>query len=112
MVRRLLALTPFLLLSPACNGNDVDGVTSDATNESPVALLRTPVIAPADRPVLLDASASFDPDGDALTYSFELTDGSTPVATADPVLAHLFNGAGLFTVLVRATDRNGGEGVA
>ncbi|MEM6533940.1 MAG: PKD domain-containing protein [Myxococcota bacterium] len=109
---RIFPVIALLVLLVGCDGNDVDGVNSELSNEPPVALLRVPVIAPSDRPVLLDASASFDPDGDSLTFVFELSDGSTPVTTADPVFQHVFNGIGLFTVLIRAVDPFGAEGVA
>ncbi|MEM6730102.1 MAG: PKD domain-containing protein [Myxococcota bacterium] len=109
MIRALLCTT--VALSFAC-ANDVDSVDSGTRNSAPVAMLTAPVIAPSDQPVMLDASESFDPEGDVLTFVFELGDGSDPVESIDPVLLHTFNGPGLFTVVVRAIDVFDLEGLA
>ncbi len=111
MFRRCPLIASLLVACVAC-ANDIDGVDSEQRNSAPIALLTTPVIAPSDAPVFLDASESFDPEGDALTYIFEPNDGSDPIESAVPVIEHLFAGPGLFTVVVRTVDLYGLEGLA
>ncbi|MEO0811505.1 MAG: PKD domain-containing protein [Myxococcota bacterium] len=95
----------------AC-ADGVDSVDTETRNSAPIALLTTPVIAPADAPVTLDASDSFDPDRDGLSFVFEPNDGSDPIESALPRIEHTFLGPGLFTVVVRAIDFEGLEGLA
>lgn len=98
-----------LLLTAACAGPlDDDGVF----NEPPSAALRAPVIAPTETPVLLDAAASYDLDGDPLTYVFEFNDGTPSLPSASPSVSHVFRAPGLYTVRVRVTDPLGAQGVA
>lgn len=110
MARRISLLVSIVAMA-AC-ANDIDSVDREPFNSAPIALLRTPVIAPTDAPVLLDASESFDPESDALTFIFEPNDGSDPITSADPVIEHVFAGPGLFTVVLRAVDFYGLEGLA
>ena len=75
----------------------------------PEASLRTPVIAPVGQPVLLDASGSADRAGRALTYVFDVSDGTDAVRSTDPVIPHVFAHQGLFSVHVRVIDAAGQE---
>jgi chitin-binding protein len=57
------------------SGGDVDPVV----NRPPVATIGGPISLNAGETATLDASASSDPDGDALDYSWKLPAGVTPV---------------------------------
>lgn len=83
-----------------------------ARNTPPVSSLRAPVIAPAGYAVVVDASASLDPEGDALTFVFDFGDGAGPVRSAEATLSHVFNDEGLYSVSVRVIDASGAESVA
>jgi len=65
--------------------------------------------APLD--VILDLSASVDPDGDAIDFDVDFGDGTT-LSTRSLVLAHRYETAGVFTVRVTASDGRGGVGFA
>lgn len=80
-------------------------------NLPPEAALRTPVIAPVGQPIHLDASDSFDPDADPLTYIFAVG-GVDAIHSADPVVSYTFPSDGLYTVSVRVIDLHGAEAVA
>ncbi len=80
-----------------------------ARTAPPDASLRTPVIAPVGQPVLLDASASVDRAGRALSFVFEVSDGTEPVRSTEPAIQHVFARQGLFTVHVRVVDAAGQE---
>ncbi|MEN3357630.1 MAG: hypothetical protein V7637_1612, partial [Mycobacteriales bacterium] len=78
-----------------------------AGNRPPVAAAEA-TNNPDTLTVHVDASASYDLDGDRLTYSTTFGDGSAPVAgvTAD----HHYNAAGTYTVTVKVTDVSGAVG--
>lgn len=105
-------MTIFFIVSLWACGEDGEQAMGGTLNRDPVAVLRTPVIAPLERPVELDASRSFDPDGDTLKYVFEFTDGSRPASADLPISSHRFTGPGLFTVRLRVLDPTGAESAA
>lgn len=77
-------------------------------NLSPAAMLA--VDAPtgaAPHAVQLDASASTDPEGQALTYRFDFDDGTAPLETTVPSAAHTYSSSGVFHPSVRVTDPGG-----
>jgi ferredoxin len=51
-----------------------------------------------------DASASSDPDGDALYFLWDFGDGSTPMNTTTPVVVHVYSDKGDFIVQLTAGD--------
>jgi len=61
--------------------------------------------------VLADASTSTDPDGDALTYTFDFGDGVVSPASLSPALAHTF-GIGIWNLSVIVTDSRGARDTA
>jgi hypothetical protein len=85
-------------------------------NQTPVArVLLGPTIVSPTRDLFLDASPSFDADGDALTYAWRSIDGKATVAspTAARTAVHLsepFTGDFAFEVTV--TDSKGASSVA
>jgi chitodextrinase len=59
--------------------------------------------------VVLDASASHDPDGQIRNYAWTFGDGSSG---SDPVLSHVYQSAGAYTVQLTVTDDSGRQGSA
>ncbi len=107
---RATAALSLALALPACADFD-PGEPALPNNQAPIAGLRAPVIAPVGLPATFDASASFDPDGDPLTYAFSFGD-APPLVSAEPVVQHVFEADGLYTVLVRVMDLRGGRAAA
>jgi len=74
-------------------------------NHSPVAAITaTPASGEAPLEVTLDASQSYDPDGDEITYKWNFGDGQ--VAQGETV-QHGFGTAGSYTVKLQVTDSKG-----
>ncbi len=84
-------------------------VTVRAANRVPTAYAGGPYRGEVSRPVVFDAAASADPDGDALTFAWAFGDGG--VATgASP--SHVYAASGIFQVTVTVTDPRGGSAAA
>jgi PKD repeat protein len=81
--------------------------TRTVTVKAPVDLppVASFTATPADLAVALDASASSDPEGKALTYSWNLGDGS-PAATGK-TLSYTYAAAGTYTVTLTVSDPAG-----
>jgi len=73
-------------------------------NQPPVARPGGPYTGEAGQVVTFNGSASSDPDGDALTYSWDFGDGSTASGVA-PV--HIYASAGTYSVALTVDDGNG-----
>lgn len=83
----------------------------------PVARIAvSPQSASTTEPVTLSSAGSSDPDGQAVTYMWDLGSGSfdTPSgnAGADESLTHVFPNPGTFTIRVRVRDADGATSVA
>lgn len=79
-----------------------------AGNKQCVAQVTGPAQGKVDEALAFDASGSSDPDGDALTYSWDFGDG-TPVAKFTfPRTTHRYAKAGDYTVKVMMDDGRGG----
>ncbi|MEZ0391293.1 MAG: PKD domain-containing protein [Pseudobdellovibrionaceae bacterium] len=92
----------------------VNGLTITINaNLPPIARLETtsPTSKVAPLMVLFDASKSTSPQGKALSFHFEFGDGSE-ADSATGVIAHSFESAGSFTVVVKVTDSSGLESTA
>lgn len=76
-------------------------------NQAPEARLRTPVVADATRPVLLDAKNSADPEGALVSYRYLLGDGTPEVVLTEATYRHVFPGPGQFTVRLTVEDNTG-----
>lgn len=74
-------------------------------NAPPVAhATATPLAGAAPLLVQFDGTHSFEPDGDALTYSWDFGDGGSSVL---PAPAHLFSDPGTYAVVLTVDDGQG-----
>lgn len=77
-------------------------------NRPPSARLTVQDPGLVEQPVSIDASASNDPEGDPLTYTFDFGDGSAPARLTLPRTTHSYAKAGRYTVKVTVDDSRGG----
>ena len=105
-MRRLLSIAVASLLASLAVGCDGAGLPLDA-GAPPRARLAAPLEAPVGRPVVLDASAAWDPDGSVLAYTFWPGDGSSARVSTSPELTHHFEAAGAYEVAVVVRDAAG-----
>ncbi len=83
-------------------------VAVSSGNQAPEAtfVVEAPAAPGVGDEVVLDASGSSDPDGDALTFSWSLGDGTT--ASGESV-THTYDAPGAFLVELMAQDPSGAE---
>lgn len=77
-------------------------------NQPPIAslIITSSVIGDSPLTVTFDASGSSDPEGSALTYSWDFGDG-TSSATSSDMASHQYTIAGTYTATVTVTDSQG-----
>ena len=56
--------------------------------------------------ITFDASSSYDPDGEIVTYSWDFGDGNT-IAIEDKVMTHVYAEAGNYAIMLTVTDDGG-----
>ncbi len=79
------------------------------TNRQPIVVASvSPDNGVAPLPVILNGSASFDPDGDALTHLWEFGDGGT---STEPTALHTY-AAGVYNARLTLDDGHGGTAVS
>ena len=76
-------------------------------NRPPVCRLTAPTQAQVGEAVPLDASASSDPDGDQLSYTWDFGDGTQPARTAVSRATHSYARVGNYTARVTVDDGRG-----
>lgn len=112
-LRRGLAIL-FCATLTACGGSDDGGTTAappapaptpPPANQAPTASFNVAASAQAGTPIAFDANASTDPDGDALTYSWNFGDATLG---GGPALAHIYTADGSFTATLTVSDGRGG----
>jgi outer membrane protein OmpA-like peptidoglycan-associated protein len=81
-------------------------------NRPPVARVTGPGTGNTNVDLAFDASGSSDPDGDALTYTWDFGDGTPSVKAAVPRTAHRYASLGNYTVKVTVDDGRGGTASA
>ena len=93
--------------------NDYSSVSvTDAANTPPVAgFTQTATIGRAPFTVTFNASDSYDPDGDLVTYSWRFGDKWSATATGQ-VVTYTYEEPGTYTVELIVKDQNGGLGIA
>ncbi|MBD3343767.1 MAG: PKD domain-containing protein, partial [Chitinivibrionales bacterium] len=80
---------------------------SGSTNNPPSAdFIANPTSGEAPLTVTFDGSSSTDPDGDALTYTWDFGDGATG---SGEVVDHTYTTDGVYTVVLTVSDGNGGS---
>ncbi|MCK5827304.1 PD40 domain-containing protein [Candidatus Bipolaricaulota bacterium] len=79
-------------------------------NQAPVAVISAnPISGEAPLEVTFDASESYDPDGDEISYRWDFGDGQIGQVQA---LTHTFSSDGNHTVQLTVTDTKGAKGVS
>ncbi len=97
---KLRALQEWVLANPP------DSRPGEPTGPAPVAeLTATPVVGTAPLAVLLDASASSDPEGRSLTFEWDIDDGNGFVP-GEATRVALFMEGGTYEVWVRVTNEH------
>lgn len=76
-------------------------------NEAPFARFSAPAHIKDGDTALLDASASFDPDGTIVSYRFVFGDGTPSSFSGEPTATHPYHGAGLYPVVLTVEDDKG-----
>ncbi|MEF8879565.1 MAG: NosD domain-containing protein [Candidatus Thermoplasmatota archaeon] len=76
------------------------------THRLPVAITNGPYEASTGEEFTLDASTSYSPDGDIVSYSWDLGDGTT---SSSESLTHSYSTAGTYTISLTVTNSYGGN---
>lgn len=74
------------------------------TNTPPIADPGGPYECKVNEEVIFDGSSSYDPDGNIVNYSWDFGDGSKGYG---PIVTHLYNKSGTYTVTLVVTDDSG-----
>ena len=76
-------------------------------NQPPTAsFTHTPENPVINQPITFNASASYDPDGNIMNYTWNFGDSNT-TTTTDPVITHFYSEAGSYEVTLTVTDNDG-----
>jgi len=86
-----------------------DTVTVNCSNHTPVAVAGNPITIPFTQTAQLNGSASYDPDGDPLTYAWTITgrpDGSTATLSSSTAVTPTFtpDKKGVYTFSLTVKD--------
>ena len=66
-----------------------------------------PTYPEANQIVTFNASASYDPDGSIVSYTWDFGDGTPPITENDPITYHTYTSYGDYTVKLTVTDNDG-----
>ncbi|MEM4713965.1 MAG: PKD domain-containing protein [Candidatus Nanoarchaeia archaeon] len=86
-------------------------LTKASTNNPPVAKLVYAIDSNNLLLVHFNASKSYDPDGDTLSYGWDFGDGTSNVM-GGPTMSHTYSAYGTYTAKVIVFDSNGGSDIA
>ena len=114
LIAPALGVTALLLAVSACGGNSTNSAPSvtapTGTNRAPV--ITSLAVSPSGMGLQSATLFTFagqgvnDPDGDALTYAWTSTDGTT-IASATPAASHAYARSGTFDMRLTVTDSKG-----
>ena len=93
-----------------CNGDGIfeQTITSDATLQPPVAEAGGPYIGSEGYPVTLNASGSYDPDGNIALYEWDINnDGVYELSSTSPAVTYTWPDDYTGNVSLRVTDDDG-----
>ena len=104
--------TVTLTVSDGHDASDTTTITVAvaAPNRTPTANPGGPYAGEANVAVVVDGTASNDPDGDALAYSWDFGDSSSK--STDPKPSHIYSQAGTYTISLTVGDGRGGSQTA
>ena len=106
----LLALGCALVVSACGDSGDPSGPGGPGDNLEPVARFDTEITgSAAPVGVSLDGSASSDADGEVVSWSWDLGDGTS---ASGPRVSHAYEDPGSYTVTLTVTDDEGAVGTA
>jgi len=92
---------------PLADQTKVENVMFTYPNQAPVASFTySPAEPRAEEIVTLNASASYDPDGNIVSYQWDFGDGNV-TTVADPIITHVYEDCGNRTVTLAVTDNEG-----
>lgn len=101
------------LYYPAIASGQIHRITYEPENQSPVAkVIGTPDHGAAPLEVHLDASMSSDPEGDALSYGWDLDGDGEFDDSTDVSIDHTFDDPGTYDPRVEVTDEHGASSKA
>lgn len=89
--------------------SDTTSATIRAVSQAPTAVIESEVIPKTEQCFRLDGSGSSDPDGQIVSYAWDLGDGAT---RSGEVIEYCYAEAGTYTVTLTVTDEGGATGSA
>ena len=93
------------------DGGTVRRIAYSSTNQPPTAqIVATPTSGSAPLTVALNGSTSSDPNGDTLSYAWDLDNDGAHDDAFTAATSRTFTSAGVHTVRLRVNDGNGGFG--
>ena len=78
-------------------------------NEGPVADLTLPEYGTVFEDVLLDASGSYDPDGNIAEYQFKLGDSDETIIVGNANYTYAYSEPGVYSIVLTVIDDRGGS---
>jgi RHS repeat-associated protein len=100
-------ITLFATDSRGATGTGTHTIIINDPNRPPVANPGGPYLVAALDSVIFDGSASSDPDGDPLTFTWNF--GDDKIAQHGAIVKHLFDAAGTYHASLEVTDNRGGS---
>lgn len=90
---------------------NINGSVPAASGQAPVAIAAaTPISGTAPLTVNFSSAGSYDPDGSAISFSWNFGDGSALSTAANP--SHLYSAAGNYIATLTVTDASGAASLA
>lgn len=84
-------------------------VEQDPPGLLPIVQYEAPVNCYVDQEVIFDASASYDPDGEVVAWSFDFGDGSPALRGEEPVVSYAWSRPGIYWTSITVIDARGNK---